>query len=66
MVIFIFRALDGQTQPATTPVVARFIPGELAVPKTAGDELARGPFMRKETAGEAMFFWIVSETIAGD
>jgi hypothetical protein len=56
MVIFISRALDGQTQPGATPVAPRFIPGESAVPKTAGDELAHGPFMRTKTAGEVMFF----------
>jgi hypothetical protein len=56
MVIFLSRALAGQTQPRTTPVVARFIPGALAVLKTAGGELAHGPFMRKETAGEHVFF----------
>jgi hypothetical protein len=55
-VIFVSRALDGQTQPGTTPVAARFIPRAMAVPKTAGDELARGRFMRKQIAGETMFF----------
>jgi hypothetical protein len=55
-VIFISRALDGQTQPGATPVVARFIPGALAVGKTAGDELAYRPFARKETAVEDVFF----------
>jgi hypothetical protein len=56
MVIFLSRALDGQTQPATTPVVARFIPGALAVTKTAGDELAHGRFMRKKAAGQDVVF----------
>jgi hypothetical protein len=56
MVIFLSRALDGQTQPATTPVVARFIPGALAVTKTAGDELAPDPVMRKKNAAQDVFF----------
>jgi len=55
-VIFISRALDGQTQPRATPVVARFIPGVLAVTKTAGGELADGAVMRTETAGGDLFF----------
>jgi hypothetical protein len=55
-VIFISRAPDGQTQLRATPVVARFIPGGLTEKKTAGDELARDPNMRTETAGEAAFF----------
>jgi hypothetical protein len=55
-VIFISRALAGQTQLGATPVLTRFIPGLLAVKITAGDELTHGPFMRTETAGEAMFF----------
>jgi hypothetical protein len=55
-VIFISRALDGQTQPRATPVVARFIPGLLAVTKTAGGELADGAFVLTETAGGDLFF----------
>jgi hypothetical protein len=54
--IFISRVLDGQTQWCATPVVARFIPGVLAVTKTAGDELDYGAFMRTETAGGDVFF----------
>jgi hypothetical protein len=54
--IFISRALDGQTQSCATPVVARFIPGVLAVTKTAGGELDDGAFLRAETAGGAAFF----------
>jgi hypothetical protein len=55
-VIFISRALDGQTQPRATPVVARFIPGVLPVTKTAGGELDDGAVMRPETAGGDLFF----------
>jgi hypothetical protein len=56
MVIFVSRALRGQTQADTTPVVARFIPGGLAEKKTAGGELHRGAIMRTETAGGTVFF----------
>jgi hypothetical protein len=55
-VIFISSALTGQTQPPTTPAASRFIPGELAVPKTAGHESTDGPFTRKEIPGEGVFF----------
>jgi hypothetical protein len=55
-VIFLSRALDGQTQLRATPVVAGFIPGALATTKTAGGDRDRGASMGTETAGRAMFF----------
>jgi hypothetical protein len=55
-VIFISRALDGQTQPRATPVRARFIPSALSMTKLQVTGRLTGPFTRQETAGEAVFF----------